>query len=96
MRRKSSIPCVREIREIFLFTSQIDNYPMVYVPCRATLKLRQFSDKNQFRFYMVYGWGLSAILTLVMPLLNYTHPFPNYFLPVLDINTCFLQSMYCT
>lgn len=66
----------------------------LYLFFSATLKLRQYSEKHQFRFYMVYGWGLSAILTLILPVLDYTEPFPSYLLPEVDINTCFLRSMY--
>lgn len=43
---------------------------------------------------MVYGWGLSAILTLILPVLDYTEPFPSDLLPEVDFNTCFLRSMY--
>lgn len=65
----------------------------VFVLSRATHMFRQCSDKKQFRFYMVYAWGLSLLLTLVVVVLGYTRPFPDNLLPGVDINTCFLRSM---
>lgn len=88
--------CVRERMYVRQMVSQVNDYPigLLLFFSRATLKLCQSSEKNQFRFYMVYGWGLSAILTLTLPLLDYIEPFPSYLLPELDINTCFLRSLY--
>lgn len=72
--------------------SHVNQNDTVFFFSRTT-KFGQYTDKRRFRFYMVYGWGLSLLLTLAILVLGYTKPFTNYPLPAVDINTCFLQSM---
>lgn len=61
--------------------------------CRTMHMFRRISDKKKCRFYMLYAWGLSSLLTIGIYMLDLMRPFSSDALPGVGVKTCFLQSI---
>lgn len=60
---------------------------------RTTSGFLTFSESKRFILYMIYAWGLSSLLTIMVVVLDSTPSLPENLQPGIGSGSCFLKSM---
>lgn len=61
---------------------------------RTTSGFLMFSESKRFCLYMIYAWGLSSMLTIIVFVLDSTPSLSESLRPGIGVSSCFLKSMH--
>lgn len=59
----------------------------------GTMRVRNISEKKRFGFYAIYAFGLSLLLTAMLPIVDSIDGFPDELKPRVGNDKCYLKSM---